>query len=96
MKFRNVSPLGDLDIPGVGHVPYGEHFEAVGDAAEPFLDQPVNYVQVIQHKDGTESDAPPREPATKPEADAPSAGEPAVDEIPADDPVAVDTTKGDK
>lgn len=39
MQFRNISPAGDLDVVGVGHVPHGGTFDVVGDAAQSFLDQ---------------------------------------------------------
>lgn len=33
MKFTNVSPLGDLDITGVGHVAAGAQFDGPDDLA---------------------------------------------------------------
>ena len=57
MKFKNVSPLGDLDIPGVGIVPAGHTFEASGDLAESFLKQPENYTRTDKPKSrSTEAD----------------------------------------
>ena len=57
MKFKNVSPLGDLDIPGVGIVPAGHQFEVSGDLAESFLKQPENFTRVDKPKSrSTEAD----------------------------------------
>lgn len=46
MKFRNVSPLGDLDIPAVGLVPAGEEFDLPADLAPFFAGQVENYQPV--------------------------------------------------
>lgn len=63
MEFRNDSPQGALYIPGIGLVEAGGTFDAVGADAEPFLAQPGNYTHVIEHADGSKSDAPkPAEP----------------------------------
>ncbi|MGZ4518876.1 MAG: hypothetical protein ACXVXO_00320 [Mycobacteriaceae bacterium] len=44
MKFRNVSPLGDLLIPALGRqVDAGEEFEATGDVAQSLLKQSEHY-----------------------------------------------------
>jgi hypothetical protein len=42
MRFRNVSPLGDLSIVGVGEVPAGGEFDGPDDLAE----QPENFQPV--------------------------------------------------
>ena len=42
MKFRNVSPMGDLDITGVGHVAAGAEF----DGPDDLLDQVENFAPV--------------------------------------------------
>lgn len=46
MRFKNVSPLGDLTIDGIGHVGAGEEFNATGDLAKSLQDQPVNFERV--------------------------------------------------
>lgn len=46
MRIKNVSPLGDLTIPGVGHVAAGEEFTATGDLAESLLEQGSNFERV--------------------------------------------------
>ena len=66
MEFRNDSPQGDLFIPGIGFVAHGATFEASGDDAEPFLAQPDVYTHVVEHRDGTKSDAP--KPVREPHA----------------------------
>lgn len=53
MRFKNVSPFGDLEVAGVGMVPAGEEFTATGDLAESLLDQPGNYERTdkpVHHK----------------------------------------------
>lgn len=45
MNFKNVSPLGDLEIAGVGHVAHGDTFEATGDAAKQFADDTENFAR---------------------------------------------------
>lgn len=46
MKFKNVNPLGAVEVPILGRVlEAGEEFEATGDAAEALLAQPDNYVR---------------------------------------------------
>lgn len=44
MKLRNVSPLGDLDIPLMRRtIEHGEEFEATADQAANLLLQPANF-----------------------------------------------------
>jgi len=45
-KLRNINPLGDVDIVGVGPVKAGEEFEVSDDLAERLLEQPSNYEAV--------------------------------------------------
>lgn len=41
MKFKNTSPLGDLDVPALGViVPSGEEFDVPDELAEAFAGQP--------------------------------------------------------
>lgn len=42
-KFKNVSPLGALDIPAVGVVGAGEEFEVDDALVEHFIGQTENY-----------------------------------------------------
>lgn len=46
MRFKNVSPLGDLDIPAVGIIAAGEEFEVPEHLAEAFAGQASNYEPV--------------------------------------------------
>jgi hypothetical protein len=47
MKFRNVNPLGAVEVPILGRVlEAGEEFEATGDVAEALLAQPYNYERI--------------------------------------------------
>ena len=54
MRFKNVSPLGDLDVVGVGQVGAGDEFVATGDLAESLLKQPENFERT--DKPDTKSD----------------------------------------
>jgi hypothetical protein len=57
VKFRNVSPLGDLFIPAIGRqVDAGEEFEATGDVAQSLLKQSEHYERTDDPK--TTTDAP--------------------------------------
>lgn len=59
-KYKNVSPLGALDIPSIGQiVDSGEVFEVPADLADYFDGQPENFQ--------------PIKPASKPKAPAKSA-----------------------
>lgn len=52
-KFRNVSSLGDLDLPLVGRViAAGESFEVDADAAELLSAQPGNWELVTEKGSG--------------------------------------------
>jgi hypothetical protein len=42
VRLRNVNPLGDVDIPSIGHVPAGGEF----DGPEELLEQVGNYALV--------------------------------------------------
>jgi hypothetical protein len=49
MKIKNVSPLGDLDLPLIGRVvAHGEVFEVSDGEAESLVGQPTNWQQVIE------------------------------------------------
>lgn len=56
MQLKNVSPLGDLTIPGVGRVKAGDKFTATGDLAEGLLNQPSNFERVDKPKHHTKGD----------------------------------------
>lgn len=63
-KFRNVSPIGALDIPALGRVvQHGEVFETTKELASYFESQPSNFEAVREPrkpKDTTKTpDAPP-------------------------------------
>ena len=56
MKFRNVSPLGDLSIAGVGEVAAGAEFDGPDDLAEQTENfEQVNPPATAAPKDGTKS-----------------------------------------
>jgi len=46
MRIKNVSPRGDLTIPGVGRVAAGAEFTATGGLAESLLEQGENFERV--------------------------------------------------
>lgn len=76
-KFKNVSPLGALDIPALGRVVQaGEVFESPGEFAEYFAQQPDNFEAVVPApRDPKETKAAakapkPRKPRTVAERDA--------------------------
>lgn len=47
MKIKNVSSIGDLDLPVLGRrVAAGEVFEVPADIGELLIAQPSNFVQV--------------------------------------------------
>ena len=48
MKFTNVSPSGDLLIPGLGVIQAGQTVEVSGALAEQFSAQPDNWKKVSE------------------------------------------------
>ena len=56
MRFRNVSPLGDLFIAGVGEVVSGAEFDGPDDLAEQTENfEAVDQAATAAPKDGTKS-----------------------------------------
>ena len=45
-KLRNINPLGDMDVVGVGSVKAGETFEVSAELAKELLEQVGNYEPV--------------------------------------------------
>jgi hypothetical protein len=63
-QVRNVSPLGDLDVPVLGKtVPAGEVVEVPDDLLEAFLEQPANWAAVKATKTQPSTPAEPTTPA---------------------------------
>lgn len=63
MKIKNVSPLGDLDLPLIGRVvEYGEEFEVSDDIGEQIVAQETNWEWVDRPKE-PKKPAAPTEPA---------------------------------
>lgn len=58
MKLRNVSPLGDLDIPLVRRIVLsGEEFDVTAEQAARLLEQhPVNYVPADDEAEALHTD----------------------------------------
>lgn len=51
MKFKNVNPLGAVEVPLLGRtLEADEEFEAEGDVAKALLAQPDNYVRTDEPK----------------------------------------------
>ena len=49
VKFKNVSPSGDLEVPALGRViAAGEVFDVPADLADGFAEQPTNWVSVVE------------------------------------------------
>jgi hypothetical protein len=48
MKFTNISPSGDLYVPGLGTVPAGTSVEVSGPLAGQFSAQPDNWKKVSE------------------------------------------------
>lgn len=64
MRFKNISPLGDLDVPGVGVVPAGETFEVTGPQAASFEQQEGNFRRTDRpRRRNTPADAGDQTPA---------------------------------
>lgn len=87
MRFKNVSPLGDLDIPAVGIVLAGEEFEISAEIAPHIAGQESNFAPVddaaheaasaaLAALGGEPAAEPPAEPADAPAEtpDAPARG----------------------
>ncbi|MBD3752638.1 MAG: hypothetical protein IE935_09480 [Micrococcales bacterium] len=87
MRFKNVSPLGDLDIPAVGIVLAGEEFEISAEIAPHIAGQASNFVPVddaareaasaaLAALDGEPTPEPPAEAVDAPvdTPDAPARG----------------------
>ncbi len=71
MKLRNISPLGRLDVAGLGVVDAGEEFEVVdSDLAAALLAQSDNFVSAVPMR------APAPAPEAEPEPGAEAAPEP--------------------
>jgi hypothetical protein len=48
-KIKNVSPLGDLDLPLIGRVvKSGEVFDVTDEQAVVLLEQPTNWAQPVE------------------------------------------------
>jgi hypothetical protein len=43
MRWRNVSPLGDLDVVGVGLIKFGDEFDAPDELTFGLGNQPDNF-----------------------------------------------------
>lgn len=53
MKFRNVSPAGDLDLPLIGRVvAHGEVFEVSDEDGQSLVGQDANWELVVEAKKG--------------------------------------------
>lgn len=61
MHFKNISPLGDLEVVGVGLVAAGDEFEATGDLAESLLKQSESF----ERTDDPHKTAPAEKKPTK-------------------------------
>jgi hypothetical protein len=51
MKIKNVSPMGDLDVPLIGRVvAAGETFEVADEDGALLVDQPYHFTQITAGK----------------------------------------------
>lgn len=51
VQLRNVNPIGEVDVPGVGQLTRGQVFEVPADVAERLLEQVGNY-EAVKGKGG--------------------------------------------
>lgn len=62
MKFRNVSPLGDLSLPAHGlAVEAGKEIEATGDLAKSLLAQAEHFLRIDKPLKSTRTTKPAKE-----------------------------------
>lgn len=52
VRLRNVNPLGEVDVPGVGQLTRGQEFDVDSAIAEVLLEQVGNYELAKASKDG--------------------------------------------
>lgn len=52
MEIKNISPLGAVEIPGVGVVEAGATFDATGPLAESLLRQDASFTRAHKQRKG--------------------------------------------